>query len=433
MPTSSFTPMTIGEIVGSFAAAEPGLRIEAYDGSSYGPADSSLVVRLLDERALRYFVTAPGDLGLARAYLEGALDIEGVHPGAPHDVFGALEDFRKTMTTRPNAATLLRIARSIGPGALRVPPIPAQEVVPRWQRLLHGMRRHSKERDSEAVSYHYDVSNRFYEWVLGPSMAYTCACYPDAEATLEEAQANKFRLVFDKLGLREGDRLLDVGCGWGGMVMHAARQGVSALGVTLSREQASWAQEAIEREGLGHLAEVRHLDYRDVPEGGFDAVSSIGMTEHIGRSNYPDYFAGLYSYLRPGGRLLNHCITRPDNPKDASAGAFIDRYVFPDGELSGAGTVHVEIENAGLEVVHAENLRPHYARTLRDWCANLVEHWDEAVEEVGLPVAKLWGLYMGACQYGFEHDKVQLHQILAVKPQPGSLTWELPWRPWWRP
>ena len=424
--------MSICDIIGAFATGEPPLRIEAYDGSSVGPADSDLVLRLKSERALQYFVTAPGDLGLARAYLMGELEMDGVHPGAPRDVFGALEIFRKFMTRTPDARTLLRIARSIGVENVRFLPTPPMEVEPAWKRVLGGMRRHSKERDSEAVSYHYDVSNLFYSWILGPSMTYTCACYPDLGATLEEAQENKYRLVFDKLGLKAGDRLLDVGCGWGGMVRYAATRGVHVIGVTLSKEQVEWGQAAIAADGLGGLAEVRLMDYRDVPERDFDAVSSIGITEHIGRKNYAGYFDRLHTYLKPGGRLLNHCITRPDNSGTVKAGQFIDRYVFPDGELAGAGTVHMEAENAGFEVLHEENLRQHYAMTLRDWCANLVEHWDSAVEEVGEPMAKLWGLYMGACQYGFEHNKIQLHQILAVRLD-DTQTWDVPLRQWWQP
>ena len=424
--------MTIGEIIGAFATGEPPLRIEAYDGSAIGPADSELVLRLKSEKALQYFVTAPGDLGLARAYLQGELQMEGVHPGAPRDVFGALEVFRKTMTRVPDARTLLRIARSVGLENVTTPPIPAQEVQPAWKRVLAGMKRHSKERDSEVVSYHYDVSNRFYRWILGPSMTYTCATYPDAEASLEAAQENKYRLVFDKLGLKAGDRLLDVGCGWGGMVRYAAARGVHAIGVTLSKEQVEWGRAAIEDQGLGDLAELRLMDYRDVPERDFDAISSIGITEHIGRENYAAYFRKLHSYLRHGGLLLNHCITRPDNSNKVKAGQFIDRYIFPDGELTGSGTVQLEAENSGFEVLHEENLRQHYAFTLRDWCTNLVEHWDDAVEEVGEPMAKLWGLYMGACQYGFEHNKIQLHQILAVRLG-DQQTWDVPLRPWWQP
>jgi len=295
--------------------------------------------------------------------------------------------------------------------------------------VVEGMR-HSMTRDAEAIHHHYDVSNRFYELVLGPSMTYTCACYPTADATLEEAQSFKYDLVARKLGLQPGQRLLDVGCGWGGMVRHAAREhGVRALGVTLSEQQALWAQEAIKREGLDHLAEVRFMDYRDVPETGFDAVSSIGLTEHIGVRNYPAYFASLRDKLRPQGRLLNHCITRSDNAaKDT--GAFIDRYVFPDGELTGSGRIITEIQDSGLEVRHEENLREHYAMTLAGWCRNLADNWDACVAEVGEGTARVWGLYMAGSRYGFETNEIQLHQVLAVKTDATGRA-GFPLRPTW--
>lgn len=427
-----FTPMTIGEMLAAVADSDSApVRIEAYDGSSFGPADCPLVLRLVSPEALQQFVVAPGDLGLARAYLTGSIAIEGVHPAAPHDMFGALEVLRKQMAHRPDVATLVRMIRTIGVPPLGRIEVPEMEIIPPWRRAMMGFRLHSRDRDSKAVSYHYDVSNRFYEWVLGPSMTYTCACYPHEGASLEEAQENKYRLVFDKLGLQAGDRLLDVGCGWGGMVRYAARRGVHVLGVTLSKEQARWAQEAIRTEGLEALAEVRLQDYRDVPERGFDAISSIGMTEHIGAKHYDEYFSLVRSYLKPGGLFLNHCITRPDNTRTTKAGAFIDRYIFPDGELAGPSSVKLAAENVGFEIVHSENLRPHYALTLHQWCANLQEHWDEAVEEVGLQMAKLWGLYMGACAYGFETNVVQLHQFLAVN-LPADRSWSVPLRPWWQ-
>ncbi|GAB3113726.1 class I SAM-dependent methyltransferase [Janibacter alkaliphilus] len=426
-PTDAGETMSVGEIIGAFLPPDVPLRFRAYDGSTFGPADSPLELEVVSPRALQYVVTAPGDLGLARAYLMGELVVHGVHPGSPHDLFAALEQVRKETATRPDARTLARIARSLGLESLHRPPVPEMEVAPGWQRYLKGLRRHSKERDSEVVSYHYDISNRFYELVLGPSMTYTCACYPEPGASLETAQENKYRLVFDKLRLQPGQRLLDVGCGWGQMVLYAARRGVHALGVTLSEQQAAWAQEQIAKEGLSHLAEVRLQDYRDVSESGFDAVSSIGMTEHIGQKQYPAYFGAMLARLRPGGLFLNHCITRRDNTDTSGAGQFINRYVFPDGELCGAGTVLGAIQDAGMPVLHEESLRPHYALTLRDWCANLTEHWEECVAEVGEPTARLWGLYMGACQYGFEDGRVELHHVLAVAPG-GE---ELPLRPWW--
>jgi cyclopropane-fatty-acyl-phospholipid synthase len=420
---------SLAEILEILAAGgELPLKFSAYDGSSAGPADAELGLDLLTPRGTTYLATAPGDLGLARAYVAGDLEMHGVHPGDPYELLRALAqnlDFKL-----PPPRVLVDIVRSIGIEHLKPIAPPPQEALPRWRRFAEGLR-HSKRRDADAIHHHYDVSNTFYEWVLGPSMTYTCACYPNAEATLEEAQENKYRLVFEKLRLQPGDRLLDVGCGWGGMVRYAARHGVKAIGVTLSREQAVWAQKAIAQQGLADLAEVRHCDYRDVLESDFDAVSSIGLTEHIGVANYPAYFGFLRTKLRVGGLLLNHSITRPDNRSTAAAGGFIDRYVFPDGELTGSGRIISEAQDAGLEVVHEENLRHHYAMTLRDWCRNLVEHWDEAVEEVGLATAKVWGLYMAGSRVGFETNVIQLHQVLAVKLDERGGDAGLPLRPWW--
>ncbi|MCH9667243.1 MAG: class I SAM-dependent methyltransferase [Actinomycetia bacterium] len=420
--------LSLAEILEILAGGRLPLKFTAYDGSSAGPADATLGLDLRTPRGTTYLATAPGDLGLARAYVAGDLDLQGVHPGDPYDLLAALT--KKLVFKRPRARVLANIVRSIGIEHLKPIAPPPQEALPRWRRVAEGLR-HSKARDAEAIQHHYDVSNTFYEWVLGPSMTYTCACYPHPDATLEEAQENKYRLVFEKLRLQPGDRLLDVGCGWGGMVRYAARHGVKVIGVTLSKEQAAWAQKAIKEQGLGDLAEVRHSDYRDVRESEFDAISSIGLTEHIGVSNYPAYFGFLRTKLRAGGLLLNHCITRHDNRHTAAAGGFIDRYVFPDGELTGSGRIITEMQNAQLEVLHEENLRHHYAMTLRDWSANLVEHWDDAVAEVGLPTAKVWGLYMAASRVGFEQNSIQLHQVLAVKLDEHGGDGGLPLRPWW--
>lgn len=422
--------LTLAEILEIFAAGRLPLKFTAYDGSSAGPDDATLGLDLLTPRGTTYLATAPGDLGLARAYVSGDLEPHGVHPGDPYELLTAMTE--KLDFKRPPARVLANIVRSIGIERLMPIAPPPQEALPRWRRMVEGVR-HSKTRDAEAIHHHYDVSNTFYEWVLGPSMTYTCAAYPHPEATLEEAQENKYRLVFEKLRLKPGDRLLDVGCGWGGMVRYAARHGVKVIGVTLSKEQAAWAQNAIAADGLGDLAEVRHSDYRDVRETQFDAVSSIGLTEHIGVANYASYFRFLRSKLRTGGLLLNHCITRHDNKAGAAAGGFIDRYVFPDGELTGSGRIISVIQDIGLEVIHEENLRHHYALTLRDWCRNLVEHWDEAVAEVGLATAKVWGLYMAGSRVGFEQNAIQLHQVLAVKLNERGGDEGLPLRPWWNP
>ncbi|MGA7055563.1 MAG: class I SAM-dependent methyltransferase [Mycobacterium sp.] len=411
------------------ATGQHPLKFTAYDGSSAGNDDAELGLDLRSSRGVTYLATAPGELGLARAYISGDLHTYGVHPGNPYELLKTLTD--RVQFRRPSARVLANVVRSIGVEHLLPVPPPPQETPPRWRRVADGLM-HSKTRDAEAIHHHYDVSNTFYESVLGPSMTYTCAVYPSADATLEEAQDYKYRLIFEKLHLKPGDRLLDVGCGWGGMVRYAARQGVRAIGATLSAEQAKWAQQAIADEGLSDLAEVRHSDYRDVPEAEFDAVSSIGLTEHIGVKNYPAYFGFLKSKLRTDGLLLNHCITRHDNKQSSFAGGFTDRYVFPDGELTGSGRIITEIQDAGLEVLHAENFRHHYAMTLRDWCRNLVEHWDAAVVEVGLATAKVWGLYMAASRVGFERNNLQLHHVLASNVDVwGNDT--LPVRPWWTP
>jgi cyclopropane-fatty-acyl-phospholipid synthase len=404
-------------------------RFSAYDGSETGPADAAVQLTLRTPRGAAYLATAPGSLGLARAYVAGDLVIEGVHPGDPYAVLRLLGDGMEWR--RPDPVTLTKVARALGVSRLVPPPPPPQEALPDWRRALEGLR-HSRRRDAEAIHHHYDVSNRFYELLLGESMTYTCACYPSEQSSLEQAQTAKYDLVARKLGLQPGMRLLDVGCGWGGMVRHAAREyGVTAIGVTLSSEQATWARGEIERQRLTHLAQVRHLDYRDVTESGFDAVSSIGLTEHIGVRNYPDYFSFLLARLRPGGRLLNHCITRPENRHPARVrGGFIDRYVFPDGELTGSGKIISMMQDTGFEVRHEENLREHYARTCAAWCNNLVSNWDEAVTEVGEATAKVWGLYLAGSRLGFERNQVQLHQVLGVKLHSDGRA-DFPLRPDW--
>jgi cyclopropane-fatty-acyl-phospholipid synthase len=404
--------MKVAELVQTLTDGEPPVRFEAYDGSSFGPTDAQVTLELKSERGFRYLATAPGDLGLGRAYIAGDLDVTGAHPGDPYEALKILGQWR---INRPNLVEIPALLRQVGLSNLVPPQPPAQEALPRWRRNLEGLR-HSRNRDAYAISKHYDVSNAFYEKVLGPSMAYTCAVYPKLDATLEEAQDEKFDLVARKLGLTSGMRLLDVGCGWGGMARFAAKHyGVQVVGVTLSEQQASWAGAAVEREGLADQVRIVHADYRDSPGTGYDAVSSIGLLEHVGVRNYPSYFRYLLSKLRPEGRLLNHCITRPENTRNPATGAFIDRYVFPDGELIGSGRIIMAAQDAGFEVRHEENLREHYAMTLRDWCANLEANWDFCVAEVGEPTARVWGLYMAGSRLAFEQNGIQLHQVLAVR------------------
>ncbi len=428
MTTTSRVGISIAGALDSLFEHGLPFRFTAYDGSEGGDLDCPIHLHLANERGLAYLLTAPGDLGMVRAYVQGDLELHGVHPGDPYDLL--VLAMSRFSLRRPSPREAVQLLRGLGlPKVLPPPPVPSLETVPRWRRVLDGTV-HSRKRDSDAISHHYDVSNRFYELVLGPSMTYTCACYPHSAATLEEAQAFKYDLVCRKLGLAPGMRLLDVGCGWGGMVRHAVRHyGVTAVGVTLSEEQARWGRDVVQREGLDDRAEIRHLDYRDVTETGFDAVSSIGLTEHIGVSNYPAYFSSLRAKLAPGGRLLNHCITRPHN-RVTSTGAFIDRYVFPDGELTGSGRIITEMQDVGLEVRHEENLREHYARTCRTWARNLVENWEECVAEAGEKTARVWGLYLSGCSRGFEINDIQLHQVLAVRPgEDGSA--DFPLRPDW--
>ncbi len=398
----------IAEVLGALLGTGQPVEVVAYDGSRSGPADAEVRVDIRSRKALSYLVTSPRDIGVARAYVSGELDVHG-------DLYTALRHFASSNVDDVRWAERMRVLRALDPKALRWAEPPAEENAGPIRRAVLGLR-HSKRRDAVAISHHYDVSNRFYEWVLGPSMAYTCAVFPHADATLEQAQYEKFDLVARKLGLTSGMRLLDVGCGWGGMVMHAAKEyGVQALGVTLSRQQAEWAQKAIADAGLTDLAHVRHSDYRDVVEEGFDAVSSIGLTEHVGKRELTAYFSFLLSKLRPKGRLLNHCITRPTNMERTHVGRFIGRYVFPDGELCGVGHLISVMQDNGFEIRHEENLREHYAKTLAAWCANLNAHWDEAVAEVGQGRARVWALYMAGSRLGFDQNKIQLHQVLGVR------------------
>jgi cyclopropane-fatty-acyl-phospholipid synthase len=385
---------------------EPALHVTAYDGSSAGPEGARVRADLRSPAALTYLLTAPSSLGLARAYVSGELAISG-------DLHEMLQLVWNDRIGSLSWADRIDVLRSIDPKAFRWVDPPQEEFhARRWRQGF----RHSKARDAAAISHHYDVSNRFYEWVLGPSMTYTCACFPTPSASLEEAQEHKYDLVARKIGLEPGMRLLDVGCGWGGMVRHAAKHyGVRALGVTLSRQQAEWAAKAIAEDGLTGLAEVRYCDYRDVREDNFDAVSSIGLTEHIGAANLPAYFGFLRSKLRPQGRLLNHCITRPTTTEAVRIRGFIDRYVFPDGELEAVGAIVTAMQDAGFEVRHEENLREHYAQTLKGWCDNLSAHWDEAVDEVGVGRARVWAMYMAGSRLGFERRTIELHQVLGVR------------------
>jgi cyclopropane-fatty-acyl-phospholipid synthase len=417
------------QVAPALAQVLPGpVRIRAYDGSVAGPQDARVSIELRSRRAVAHIVSSPGELGFARAYVSGELSLS-TGDRLPVDHYEVLRTIAGAGIGTLTARQRLEVLRALGREALTWVEPPPQEVGAK--RYVAGLRAHIPGRDALAIAHHYDVSNAFYEWVLGRSMAYTCAVYPRADATLEQAQEEKVDLVCRKLGLQPGMRLLDVGCGWGGMVRHAAKHyGVRALGVTLSRRQAEWGAKRVAEEGLADAVEIRHADYRSVTETGFDAVSSIGLTEHVGIAQQPAYSAPLAARLRPEGRLLNHCITRPDeDSRPISKRGFIARYVFPDGELPGVGKVIGVLQRAGLEVRHEENLREHYAMTLRAWCENLDARWDDAIAEVGEATAKVWALYMAGSRLEFERNRIQLHQVLVVRTEGGRSG--MPLRPDW--
>jgi len=417
-PTTTYG---VAAAIGRLLGGDPPIAVACYDGSRIGPADADTTLVVRSPNALRYALTAPGELGIARAYVAGELDIDG-------DIFEALSLRDRLPDVHLSPADWLDLVRVAGLSGLR--PLPP----PREEARLRG-RRHSRNRDAAAIAHHYNVSNDFYRLVLGPSMTYSCGVWPTADATLETAQATKYELVSRKLGLESGMRLLDVGCGWGGMVIHAAqRHGVHAVGVTLSDRQADWARRSVRDAGLESLVEIRVQDYRDVHDGPFDAISSIGMFEHVGAARLDAYFATLRTLLRPGGRLLNHGIARPGSDGTRARFArrgFIDRYVFPDAELHEVGSVVSRIQHGGFEARHVEGLREHYALTLRAWVANLEGSWERAVEEVGVARARVWRLYMAASAVNFEAGRTQIHQVLAVRDDHGSSGFAL--RPDWEP
>jgi cyclopropane-fatty-acyl-phospholipid synthase len=412
--------MSVESFVEDLLGSDLPVRIRAYDGSDIGPADARTTVTLRSPDALARMVTAPGELGLARAYVAGDLDIEG-------DIYGLMELRRSLPEVKFTPRQVWGLLKLVGLKNLRRIPPPPEEHRPSRGRL------HSKRRDADAISHHYDVSNEFYEMVLGPSMTYSCAVFKDPSETLEQAQANKYELICRKLGLRPGMRLLDIGCGWGGMVIHAAEHhGVEAVGITLSQNQVDYARKWIAETGLTDRVEIRLQDYRDVDDGPFDAVSSIGMFEHVGLARLGTYFDQISQLLRPGGRVLNHAISRTSSAEAQRIRrrSFIERYVFPDGELHEVGTVISALQDRGLEVRHMENLREHYALTLRRWVANLETNWDAAVAETSEGRARVWRLYMAGSAVMFETNHIHVDQVLAVKtPESGQSG--LPLRPDW--
>lgn len=412
---------TVAEVVAPLIHAALGadlpIGVRCWDGSTLGWSDHPLSVVIKHRRALRRLVWAPNELGFARAYVSGDIDFEG-------DLFAGLDALEQVAdpergpgVTIDNATKAAILKAALGLKILGPPPKPPAEEAP------YRGHRHTKDRDAAAITHHYDVGNEFYRIVLGENMTYSCAYWAQPagpEFGLEEAEFAKCDLVARKLGLRPGMRVLDVGCGWGTFAVHAARTyGVHVVGVTLSPEQARYASKRMADAGLSDTVEIRVQDYRDVTDGPYDAISSIGMAEHVGAAMLATYSVHLYSLLAPQGRLLNHAISRRPGPKAAfSRTSFIDRYVFPDGELEPLATTIDALETAGFEVRDVESLREHYALTLRAWVSNLEQNWDAAVAATSAARTRIWRLYMAGSALAFEANRIGINQILAVKAGP---------------
>jgi cyclopropane-fatty-acyl-phospholipid synthase len=401
--------MRLGDLVVSLLGEDLPVRLVAWDGTDVGPKDAPATIVLRSRDALRRIVTMPGELGFARAFVSGDAEIEG-------DIFSVLTMRDRLPTPKLSPRQLVDAMRLLGFKDLTPLPVPKEEI------RLRG-KIHSKERDAAAVAAHYDVGNDFYSLFLGDTMTYSCAVFEHEDQSLDEAQRNKYELICRKLDLQPGMRLLDVGCGWGGMAIHAAQHyGVQVVGVTLSTAQRDLAEKRVAAAGMSDRIEIRYQDYRDVADGPYDAISSIGMFEHVGEAKTREYFATLHGLLRPHGRLLNHAISRPWSKGRARVHprGFIHRYVFPDGELLEVGTLISAMHEAGFEVRHEENLREHYAQTLRHWVRNLEARWDDALRIAGDGRARVWRLYMAGSSVMFQQGQTQIHQVLGVKAVDGD-------------
>jgi cyclopropane-fatty-acyl-phospholipid synthase len=376
--------------------------IRAWDGSVAGPQEGTVLV-IRNRDALRRLAWSPNELGLARAYVSGELDVEGDLALGLSQIWGLV---RRGVTRRPRPLEIVKLA-------LQLKVLGPSPSAPREEARLRGAP-HTKARDRDAISHHYDLSNAFYRLVLDPSMAYSCAYFTSSSDSLAQAQHHKLDLVCRKLDLRPGMRLLDVGCGWGSMIIHAAREyGVHAVGVTISAQQRSYVLGRVSAEGLQDRVEVRLQDYREVRDEPFDAISTIEMGEHVGERNYPTYASTLFRLLKPEGRLLLQQMSRGRNAP--GGGAFIESYVAPDMHMRPVSSTTAFLEAAGLEIRDVHALREHYVWTVRAWAQTLEDRWDEVVALVGEGQARVWRLYLAGGALTFEEGRMGVDQILAVR------------------
>ena len=359
------------------------LRLELWNGRAFDLAHRTTVkVSLPKPSALRFFVS-PDLMKLGEAYVEGHIRVEG------------------------SIAEVFRVAESL-----------AKAAAAKGRSGLRHFARHTKPRDRKAIEYHYDVSNEFYSLFLDRNMVYSCAYYRGDGDSLDTAQEQKLDHILSKLMLAPGERFLDIGCGWGALILRAAKKyGARAVGVTLSRNQYEYAARRIREEGLEGRCEVRLQDYRDIPDdGGFDKIASVGMFEHVGLRNLETYFRKMASLLKEGGLAMNHGITSADPDSRAvgmGAGEFINRYVFPHGELPHVSVVLREMTRAGLEAADVESLRRHYARTCSEWARRLEQQRDRAIAAAGEKRYRIWQVYLAGCGHGFQHGWMNIYQVLA--------------------
>lgn len=354
-------------------------------------------------RAIAYLLSAPGELGLGRAYVSGELEVDDLDA-----LTGLINTWDPPHLDRTAQAKLAIAA--IRAAGLQLPPQPPAAEI-RQQGRLHNLGRAQR-----SIEHHYDVSNEFYEQLLDDSMTYSCAYFDSPGDTLEQAQWNKREMICKKLALKPGHRLLDVGCGWGAFVVHAAKEhGVDAVGITLSPEQAKGARERAEREGVADQVEIRVMDYRELADEPYDAIASIGMVEHVGEAKIELYAQQLFAMLRPGGRLLNHGIARRRHPGPIP-GPFSERYVFPDAVPLHLSVVTHALEATDFSVLHVEGFPEQYVRTLNAWIENLDADLPNAIRIAGEERVRVWRLYLRAARNGFTSGFCSLFQVLAEKP-----------------
>jgi cyclopropane-fatty-acyl-phospholipid synthase len=406
------------------------VRVRAWDGSEAGPEGAPVLV-LRDRRALRRMMWHPGELGVAQAYVTGELDVDGDITEGLRGAWRAAarrdQAGRRNRTGSRNQAAsrnrpggrlpaagwlaAARVAVRLGIPGPR-PPAPAT------QARISG-RLHSRSRDRAVIAHHYDVPAAFYQLILDPQMAYSCGYWTSLDSTLADAQEDKLDLITRKLALEPGMRLLDIGCGWGSLAIHAARSyGARVTAVTLSREQAAHVRQRAAEAGLSALVDVRNQDYRDITGEPHDAVASVEMGEHVGAGQYPAFCDLIYRQLRPTGRVLIQQMSR--SSRAPGGGKFIEAYIAPDMHMRPAGETVCLLEDAGLEVRDVQSLREHYPPTVRAWLASLEQRWDEVTGLIGTEAARVWRLYLAGGARAFEEGRMGVDQILAVRPARGG-------------